>query len=146
MMKITSGSSQMRRLLSLRWCLALGFCFSVQSLAFAQEPEGLTYLEFIRASALRDVPAGGAPLPDLAAADRRLAVVRKKLLEAWGGFPETHCDLAPQKLGELDREGYKLEKLLIQTYPGVWVTAHAYVPKKDGKLPAVLTNGLPKTL
>ena len=121
-----------------RWGLSLILWLSVQSLAFAQESEGLTYLEFIRASALRDVPAGGAPLPDLAAAQRRLAVVRKKLLEAWGGFPEVPCDLAPQKLGEIDRDGYKLERLLIQTYPGVWMTSHAYVPKKDGKLPAVL--------
>jgi dienelactone hydrolase len=64
--------------------------------------------------------------------------VRKKLLESWGGFPEVPCDLAPRKLDELDRDGYKLEKLLIQTFPGVWMTAHAYVPKKAGKLPAVL--------
>ena len=128
----------MLRPLSMRWGLALGFWLGLQTLTAAEDPAGNAYLNFIRASAQRDVAAGGAPLPDLAAAQRRQAVVRKKLLEAWGGFPETHCDLAPQKLGELDREGYTLEKLLIQTYPGVWMTAHAYVPKKEGKLPAVL--------
>ena len=31
-------------------------------------------------------------------------------MEAWGGFPEVPCDLAPQKLGEFDREGYTLER------------------------------------
>ncbi len=121
-----------------RYGLLLGLWLSVQSLAFAEEPQSNAYLEFIRASAQRDVAAGGAPLPDLAAAQRRLAVVRKRLMEAWGGFPEVPCDLAPQKLGEIDRDGYKLERLLIQTYPGVWMTAHAYVPKMEGKLPAVL--------
>ena len=121
-----------------RWGLVLGLALGLCSWASAEEPQNNAYLEFIRASAQRDVAAGGAPLPDLAAAQRRLAVVRKRLLEAWGGFPEVPCDLAPQKLGEIDRDGYKLERLLLQTYPGVWMTAHAYVPKKAGKLPAVL--------
>ena len=121
-----------------RWAMALGLWVGLSCIATAQQPAHQSYLEFIRAAAQRDIAAGGAPLPDLAAADRRLAVVRKKLWDAWGGFPEIPCDLAPQKLGELDRDGYKLEQLLLQTYPGVWMTAHAYVPKKDGKLPAVL--------
>ncbi len=121
-----------------RWSLVLGLALGLCSWVSAEEPKNNAYLEFIRASAQRDVAAGGAPLPDLAAAQRRLAVVRKRLYEAWGGFPEVPCDLAPQKLGEIDRDGYTLERLLLQTYPGVWMTAHAYVPKKDGKLPAVL--------
>ena len=118
--------------------LVLGLWLGLLAVGSAEEPQHNAYLEFIRASAQRDVAAGGAPLPDLAAAQRRLAVVRKRLLEAWGGFPEVPCDLAPQKLGEFDRDGYKLERLLIQTYPGIYMTAHAYVPKKDGKLAAVL--------
>ena len=121
-----------------RWSLVLGLALGLCSWVSAEEPKNNAYLEFIRASAQRDVAAGGAPLPDLAAAQRRLAVVRKRLYEAWGGFPETPCELSPKKLGEVDRVGYTLERLLLQTYPGVWMTAHAYVPKKDGKLPAVL--------
>ena len=118
--------------------VACGMVFGLAGMAKAQKPTTNAYLEFIRSAAQRDVAAGGAKLDDLAAANRRLAVVRKKLLESWGGFPEVPCDLAPRKLDELDRDGYKLEKLLIQTFPGVWMTAHAYVPKKAGKLPAVL--------
>ena len=118
--------------------MACGVVFGLAGMAKAQKPTTNAYLEFIRSAAQRDVAAGGAKLDDLAAANRRLAVVRKKLLESWGGFPEVPCDLAPRKLDELDREGYKLEKLVIQTLPGVWMTAHVYVPKKEGKLPAVL--------
>lgn len=121
------------------WGIVCGImALGLVSTAAAETPATNAYLEFIRSSAQRDVAAGGAQLDDLAAANRRLAVVRKKLLESWGGFPEVPCDLAPRKLDELDRDGYKLEKLLIQTFPGVWMTAHAYVPKKEGKLPAVL--------
>ena len=118
--------------------MACGIVVGLAGITKAQEPTTNAYLEFIRSAAQRDVAAGGAKLEDLAAANRRLAVVRKKLLESWGGFPEVPCDLAPRKLDELDRDGYKLEKLVIQTFPGVWMTAHAYVPKKEGKLPAVL--------
>jgi dienelactone hydrolase len=64
--------------------------------------------------------------------------VRRRLLESWGGFPKTPCDLAPQKLGELRREGYRVEKIVLQTRPGVLMTANAYVPDGPGRRPAVL--------
>lgn len=64
--------------------------------------------------------------------------LRQKLLESWGGFPREACDLAPNKLGELPREGYRVEKIVFQTRPGVFMTANAYVPDGAGKRPAVL--------
>jgi dienelactone hydrolase len=65
-------------------------------------------------------------------------LLRQKLLESWGGFPKEACDLAPQKLGELARDGYRVEKIVFQTRPGVFMTANAYVPAGEGKRPAVL--------
>jgi dienelactone hydrolase len=117
------------------WCLAL--CLLSQSAVHAAD-EAPQYLALMRAAAQRDLAGGGTPITDADAASRRLAEVRKHLLEAWGGFPTTPCDLAPRVLETLDRDGYKLEKLLLQTFPDVWMTAHAYVPKQEGKLPAVL--------
>jgi dienelactone hydrolase len=64
--------------------------------------------------------------------------LREKLVASWGGFPKEACDLAPQKLGELAREGYRAEKIVFQTRPGVLMTANAYVPDGVGKRPAVL--------
>ena len=64
--------------------------------------------------------------------------LREKLLESWGGFPKEACELAPQKLGELARDGYRVEKIVFQTRPGVLMTANAYVPEGAGKRPAVL--------
>ncbi len=66
------------------------------------------------------------------------AELRQKLLESWGGFPGEACDLAPRKLGELARDGYRVEKVVFQTRPGVLMTANAYVPDGAGKRPAVL--------
>ena len=41
-------------------------------------------------------------------------------------------------LGTLERDGYRVEKLVFQTRPGVWMTANAYVPDAPGKHPAIL--------
>ncbi|HEY4261405.1 MAG TPA: acetylxylan esterase, partial [Schlesneria sp.] len=68
----------------------------------------------------------------------RRALLKDHLLAAWGGFPDTSCDLEPRKFGEFEREGYRVEKLMFQTRPGVWMTANAYVPKKPGRLPTIL--------
>ena len=68
----------------------------------------------------------------------RKAAIRAGLLQAWGGFPFEKCDLEPKLLGTLQRDGYRIEKLLFQTIPGIWMTALAYVPDRPGKLPAVL--------
>jgi dienelactone hydrolase len=66
--------------------------------------------------------------------------LRDLLLKAWGGFPTEPCPLEPRKLGEIVRDGYRVEKIVFQTMPGVWMTANAYIP--DGKpgqtFPAVL--------
>jgi dienelactone hydrolase len=70
--------------------------------------------------------------------EHRRALLKTRLLAAWGGFPEKPCDLEPKMLGEIDRPDYRIEKLVIQTRPGVWMTANAYVPKKEGRLPAIL--------
>src|SRR5205807_8170970 len=44
----------------------------------------------------------------------------------------------PQFLGTLDRDGYRIEKLIFQSRPAVWVSSNVYVPSGDGKRPAVL--------
>ncbi len=71
---------------------------------------------------------------------QRKSKLRANLLKAWGGFPETPCDLAPRKLGEIQRDGYRIERLIFQTRPGMWMTANAYVPEKSKteKVPAIL--------
>lgn len=68
----------------------------------------------------------------------RRALLKQNLLAAWGGFPDVPCELEPKKLGEFTRPGYRVEKVIFQTRPGVWMTANTYVPDKPGRLPAIL--------
>jgi dienelactone hydrolase len=65
--------------------------------------------------------------------------LRAAVLQAMGTLPDDTCLLDPRMLGELKRPGYRIEKLIFQSRPDVWVTATAYVPENvQGKLPAVL--------
>src|SRR5580765_1605681 len=64
--------------------------------------------------------------------EHRRALLKTRLAAAWGGFPEKPCDLEPQTLGEFQRTGYRVEKLVFQTRRGVRMTANAYVPDKPG--------------
>lgn len=95
------------------------------------------FLAFVRAKTSAMRAADRTP-PTLGAWKSQRDALRSNLLEAWGGFPDTPCALEPRKLGELKRSGYRVEKIIFQTRPGVWMTANAYVPAREGKLPAVL--------
>ena len=64
--------------------------------------------------------------------------LRENLVKSWGGFPAEPCDLQAKVVGEFKRDGYRVEKIIIQTRPGVWMTANAYIPDGDGKRAAVL--------
>ena len=95
------------------------------------------FLAFIKAqaAALRAADQPPATLDDW---KKRREQVRKRLADVWRVFPDQDCPLEPQKLGEVPGEGYRVEKLIFQTRPGVWMTALAYVPDRPGKLPAIL--------
>src|SRR5437899_960337 len=70
--------------------------------------------------------------------DRR-SKLRAAMFAAMGEFPDKPCPLEPQDRGVLKRDGYRIEKLLLQTRPDVWMTASAYVPDPlKGRAPAVL--------
>ena len=104
--------------------------------AAATKPDN-AFLNFIKASAkeLR----GGDKVPHTKAAwMQQRQEIRAKLLKAWGGFPKQHAPLQYQHRGELQRDGYRVEKIVFQTLPGVYMTANAYVPERKGELPAVL--------
>lgn len=102
----------------------------------AIEP-GQQYLTFIQNRALELRKADQTP-DSVDAWKTQKKLLRERLLASWGGFPEQPCDLEPRKMGELQRDGYKVEKIVFQTRPGIYMTANAYVPAGEGKHPAVL--------
>ena len=104
----------------------------------AQEPKpGQEYLAFIKKQAA-DLRANDKPPATADEWKAQRDKLRANLLAAWGGFPAQPCPLEPKLLGTLNRDGYRVEKLIFQTRPGVWMTANAYVPDRKGKLPAIL--------
>jgi cephalosporin-C deacetylase-like acetyl esterase len=103
------------------------------------------YLQFIKAQAAA-LRASDQPPATRQDWERQKETIRANLAQAWGwdAFPKTPCPLEPKVLGVLQRDGYRVEKIIFQTLPGVWMTASAYVPDKPraerpgDKLPALL--------
>lgn len=121
------------------WLLLLvsGLSVTIPTIA-ADEPnrrgEFLTFVK-TQAAALR---ANDAPPNSIDEWNQQRDKLRKQLADVWRVFPSQECPLEPKKLGEMQFDGYRLEKLIFQTRLGIWMTAHAYVPDKPGKLPAIL--------
>jgi cephalosporin-C deacetylase-like acetyl esterase len=63
----------------------------------------------------------------------RSTTVRAQLWEILGGRPQ-ETPLNPRTVGTIDRSGYRIEKLVYESMPEVYVTAHLYVPT-TGKPP-----------
>lgn len=98
------------------------------------------YLRWVRAQA-RALRRGWQPPRTLEQWQQRRRELRERIFEAVGrGLEKDACDLAPRSFGVLRRDGYRIEKLAIQTRPGVWMTANAYVPEAAAErpVPAVL--------
>jgi dienelactone hydrolase len=102
------------------------------------KPGPQVFDNFIRAQALA-MHAKDAPPANRAAWEERRLILRRAMFAAMGSFPEKACPLEPKVLGVLKRDGYRIEKLIFQSRPDIWVTASAYVPETErGKRPAVL--------
>ena len=119
----------------MRTCVLLISVLLSQAISAQEAPP--TFLDFVRAQAAT-LRAEDAPPASLAAWEQQRACLRHHIAAALGDFPAEPCPLEPRLLDTLQREGYRVEKLLLQTMPGVWMTANAYVPGAPGKLPAVL--------
>jgi dienelactone hydrolase len=88
-----------------------------------------------RAATLRENDA--SPKTPAEWADRKSALL-KAIPDSLGPVPPVACDLQPKILGTFERDGYRIEKLTIRTRPEILMTATAYVPKREGKVPGVL--------
>ena len=102
------------------------------------DPDPRGYDTFIR-SVGAELRAHDEPPADRKAWEVRKAALRGAMFAAMGPFPDKPCDLDPKEVGVLKRDGYRIERLLFQSRPDVWVTAHIYIPESiKGKAPAVL--------
>jgi hypothetical protein len=67
------------------------------------------------------------------------AGIRRKLLAVIGGLPAEKTPLNARVTGTIPMDGYRIEKLVFESLPGIHVTALVYVPDGPaGRKPAVL--------
>lgn len=120
----------------LAWSFA-GWVLLSSPLHSAVHASDYPFLRFIQNEAAR-LRGDDRPPESLEEWKQRRAELRARILQEWGGFPEQASPLEPRLLATLPGEGYRIEKLIFQTLPDVWMTANAYVPEGSGPFPAVL--------
>ncbi len=91
-----------------------------------------------RAQKLVEVRKGSLDVSNAEAVARRRAYVREHMLRALGGLPE-RTPLNARVTGTLDRDGYRIEKIIFESQPHFYVTANLYLPKNgQPPYPAIL--------
>jgi len=79
-----------------------------------------------------------AALKTKADAERYVESCRERVRASFGPEPE-RTPLNPRIIGTLERDGYKIEKLIFESRPGFLVTANLYLPtNREGKRPGVI--------
>lgn len=69
---------------------------------------------------------------------RYVEEVRRKIADCFGPFPEK-TPLEPKVTGVVERDTYRIEKVIFQSRPGFMVTANLYIPKgRQGPMPGVV--------
>lgn len=64
----------------------------------------------------------------LAALTVRARTLRESMITAVGGFPENRCPLNARTVSTVARDGYKVEKVLFESWTNVHVTANLFLP------------------
>ena len=69
---------------------------------------------------------------------KRQQLVKAKLSEIIGPFPKKEA-LNPEITGVIQKDGYRIEKIIYESVPGFYETGCLYIPDKiNGKAPAIL--------
>jgi dienelactone hydrolase len=96
------------------------------------------YLTALAANAREKRLHAIAGLTTREAVRRRQQWVRETLLELTGGLPDK-TPLNARKVGSVERDGYRLEKIIYESRPNFYVSANLYVPANGrGPFPGVL--------
>src|SRR5690348_3631306 len=85
------------------------------------------YLASLARNAYKKRNAQLDQLTTVSAIRERQQWVRKKFWALIGGQPEP-TPLHPRITGQFDRSGYRVEKIIYESRPGVFISANLYVP------------------
>ena len=96
--------------------------------AYRNYPQCLPdYLRGLASAAREKRNAELARLVSTQAVHDRQAWVRKTLSDLIGAFPEK-TDLNPQVAGSFERQGYRLERVVYESRPKLYISANFYIP------------------
>src|SRR5262245_22993334 len=120
--------------------LPVALLSSAQSVAPPQPRQQLTnFIDSMARAQIETRQRAMAQIQNRAAADRRKAAVREKILRLIGGLPERAGAVVSKEFGSVSADGFRVEKIAYESLPGFWVTADLYVPADGaGPFPAVL--------
>jgi len=108
----------------------------------AEGPETTNYLQYQTDLAWRQDEARRARWSQVKTANdlqRLREELRRSVLEMIGGLPTGKTDLRASLTGKVSGHGFRVEKLIFQSLPGLYVTALVYVPENNVTVhPAVL--------
>ncbi|HVN78403.1 MAG TPA: acetylxylan esterase [Terriglobia bacterium] len=124
--------------------ISLGICLSTflaEGVAFSQDL-GIPKVDR-RAAEIRnlDMPYVFTPFKNAEEWRARAKFLRQQILVSSGLWPMPEkTPLNPQIFGRIEREGYSIEKVFFESYPGFYVTGNLYRPRgKTGPYPGVLS-------
>ncbi|HHW48618.1 MAG TPA: hypothetical protein GXX14_08385 [Clostridiaceae bacterium] len=60
--------------------------------------------------------------------EKRKVYIREKFIEALGGLPSSDAPLNPVITGTIHCRGFRIEKVIFESRPKVFVTANLYIP------------------
>lgn len=101
-------------------------------------PDPTTFNRFVRQQA-ELLRAGDRAPRSLEEWQTKRKKLRQAMLTAMGSQLDKPCALEPRIVGVLKRKNYRIEKILFQSRPDVWVSSSFYVPEPlKHKAPAVL--------
>ncbi len=149
MRKHADGGCSRRDLVRLGGLATAGFALPRIAGAWQQSPEQLSplnrfprmvqeyYVDRVRAI-YHDRLERLAALRTKADAEAYVRGVREKIRQSFGPFPEK-TPLEPRITGVIERDLYKIEKVIFESRPGFLVTANLYIPKgRSFPLPGVI--------
>lgn len=114
--------------------------WAAQVLPFGREQAASEAFAAIRLQAMDDAAERGwLAIGSRAEYDSARAAMRAKMLEAMGTFPE-RTPLNPVVRAAYERDGYRIEKVVFWSMPGVPVTANVFSPAAPGRHPAVVMS------
>src|SRR5215471_13842728 len=108
-----------------RWLyLALGFGIVSAHAAESGDARGqlIQRLNGLAQTYLDARKAELAKVTTKADAERRKAIVKRKILSLIGGLPEHRGPVAVKEFGTVTADGFRVEKVAYESLPGFWVT------------------------